>query len=224
MGLLSELQGIAAWAEDLPPPVLERAEQGLSLREVPAGGMLCHMGDPLDHWFGIASGLVKLSVVSAEGKPLTLAGVPSGGWFGEGAVLRDTVWRYSVVAMRDTTAVLMRRATFFWLLENSLPFNRFIIDQLNERLAQFVGSLEAARIFTARERVPRSLALLYNPRLYPGIDRRLHLSQEELGYLAGVSRQVANQALQQLKAQGIVSIAYGKVTVLDFDALRKFLD
>jgi hypothetical protein len=40
----------------------------------------------------------------------------------------------------------MPRATFMWLLERNLSFNRFIIDQLNERLWQFVGLAQRDRL------------------------------------------------------------------------------
>jgi len=48
------------------------------------------------------------------------------------------------------------------------------------------------------------------------------ISQEELGYLSGVSRQRANQALQRLGEIGLLRVDYGKVTVLDLEGLKAF--
>ena len=50
------------------------------------------------------------------------------------------------------------------------------------------------------------------------------ISQEELGYLAGVSRQRANQALKVLEDAGLVRSEYGGINVLDLDGLRRFGD
>jgi DNA-binding transcriptional ArsR family regulator len=60
--------------------------------------------------------------------------------------------------------------------------------------------------------------------LYPGTNRLLQISQEELGYLAGVSRQRANQGLKVLEDAGLVRSEYGGINVLDLDGLRTFGD
>ena len=85
-------------------------------------------------------------------------------------------------------------ATFHWLIERSLPFNRFITDQLNERLGQFIAAREIDRMSDADARVARSLGALFHPVLYPGVGGLLRITQQELGYLIGLSRQVATRA------------------------------
>ena len=45
---------------------------------------------------------------------------------------------------------------------------------------------------------------------------------EELGYLAGVSRQRANQALRTLEDAGLVRSEYGGIDILDLDGLSRF--
>ena len=71
-------------------------------------------------------------------------------------------------------------------------------------------------------RVARCLASLFNPHLYPGGSRDLQISQEEIGYLSGVSRQRVNQALQVLGQAGLLRVAYGGVSVLDLQGLATF--
>ena len=51
--------------------------------------------------------------------------------------------------------------------------------------------------------------------LYPGHREQLEISQEEIGYLSGVSRQRVNQALTTLGAHGLIGIEYGGVRVRD---------
>ena len=68
----------------------------------------------------------------------------------------------------------------------------------------------------------RSLAGLYNPVLYPEQLTDVQLSQEELGYLSGVSRQRVNQALQVLEKAGLVKIEYGRIRILDLAGLQTF--
>ena len=58
--------------------------------------------------------------------------------------------------------------------------------------------------------------------LHPGIGRQLQISQEELGFLAGISRQRVNRALRALADAGLVRVEYGSVTVLDLEGLRNY--
>jgi hypothetical protein len=56
----------------------------------------------------------------------------------------------------------------------------------------------------------------------PGIGQRLQVSQEEIGFLSGVSRQRVNQALHVLEGNGLLRVEYGGVTVLDVEGLRGY--
>ena len=78
-----------------------------------------------------------------------------------------------------------------------------------------VSGAEAARI-------ARCLAGLYNPNLKPETSRLLQISQEELGYLAGVSRQRTNQALRTLEDAGLGRSEYAGIDILDLDGLGRF--
>jgi DNA-binding GntR family transcriptional regulator len=97
-----------------------------------------------------------------------------------------------------------------------------MIAQLNERLGQFIGMMENERMLDTDARIARGLAALFNPVLYPGTNRLLQISQEELGYLAGVSRQRANQALKILEDNKLVRSEYGGINILDLEGLRSF--
>ncbi len=222
MTTLAEALRSAIWAQVLAPEELARVQSETIEREIPAGGYACREGEPVNHWIGVIEGLVKLSVVSAEGKAATLAGVPTGGWFGEGSLLRTEPRRYDAVALRDSRIAFMPRATFTRLLDTNIGFNRFLLNQLNERLGQFIGMVAHERLLDPDARVARSLADLFNTFLYPGVTEKLTISQEEIGYLSGVSRQRVNQALRALEDAGLLRTEYGGVTVLDPAALRSY--
>ena len=50
----------------------------------------------------------------------------------------------------------------------------------------------------------------------------LQISQEEIGYLSGVSRQSVNLALRALERAGLVRVAYGGIVIVDLPRLRNF--
>lgn len=218
-----ELQGIP-WLQTLDAEEHEHVTRELRVVTVEPGELLCRVGRPVTYWFGVIDGLLKMSNDSALGVPITFTGVPPGGWFGEGTVLKREAYRYNIQALRRSVVAGIPADTFHWLLDRSIGFNRFVMTQLNERLGQFIGAREIDRLASADERVARSLAALFHPLLYPGVGGLLRITQQELGYLVGMSRQRVNEALRVLHAAGLIRIEYGGLRVLDLDGLRRFRD
>ena len=110
--------------------------------------------------------------------------------------------------------------TFDWLLDHSIGFNRFVMHQLNERLGQFIAAREIDRLNSPDLRVARNLAALFHPLLSPNVGGVLRITQQELAYLVGLSRQRTNEALTTLAAKGWIRVEYGGLRVLDLNALR----
>lgn len=220
--LFKDLLRQTIWAKLLTPEQMARVEHDTIEQFVPKGGVVCRKGAMVDCWIGVIEGLVKINNLSADGKSVTFTGVPAGGWLGEGTLLKQEVRKYDVTALRDSRIARMPARTFMWLLDTSLPFTRFLLMQLNERLGQFIAMVEVDRLLDVDARVARCLAALFNPHLYPGTDTLLQISQEEVGYLCGASRQRANQALQVLEKEGLLKVDYGGIQILDLEGLRQF--
>ena len=220
-----ELQRIP-WLQRMDGIELERVALDLRVVVVAPGELVCRIGRPVKSWFGVIDGLLKMSSdnISSDGRglPITFTGVPSGGWFGEGTVLKNEPYRYNIQALRHSVVAGIPADTFAWLLDRSISFNRFVMMQLNERLGQFIGAREIDRLTHPDERVARNLAALFHPVLYPGVGELLRITQQELGYLVGLSRQRVNEALNALQAAGVIRVEYGGVRVLDLNRLRDY--
>ena len=214
--------GSIPWLPVLAVDDRAKAIADLRVVQVASGELLCRVGRPATFWFGVIDGLLKMSSTSAVGVPITFTGVPPGGWFGEGTVLKHEAYRYNIEALRRSTVAGISVGMFDWLCEHSIPFNRFITHQLNERLGQFIGAREIDRMNDPDARVARSLGALFHPVLYPGVGEILRITQQELAYLVGLSRQRVNEALRTLQTAGVIRIEYGGLRVLNLDALRSF--
>jgi CRP-like cAMP-binding protein len=218
----AELRGIP-WLQQLGPEARERAVAALLVGDALPGDHVCRNGRSVTYWFGVVEGLLKMSNDNADGSTVTFAGLPPGGWFGEGTALKREPYRYNIQALRKSTVAGLPIDTFHWLLDNSIGFNRFVMNQLNERLAQFISAREIDRLGNLDVRVARSLAALFNPVLYPGVGEVLRITQQELAYLVGLSRQRVNEALAALQAHGAIQVEYGGLRVLDLESLRTSL-
>jgi CRP-like cAMP-binding protein len=222
MRSLDDMLVASPWARELPADQLQRARSATIVHDLQPGNYACHKGDRANAWIGVVDGMVKLVSLSAAGKSVTFAAVPANSWFGEGSVLKREARRYDVVALRESRVAFMPETTFFWLLDNSISFNRFILTQLNERLGQFMAAFEHDRLLEPEARVAHALANMLHPQLYPGHERCIELSQDELGHLVGASRQRISQALQVLEKAGLIKADYRMIEVLDVDGLRRF--
>ena len=219
---LDDALAASLWARGMPAPARARLAAEITERQVPAGGFVVRKGAPVEAWIGVVDGLVKIATETRGGKTISFAGMPTGAWFGEGSVLKDAVWRYDAIALRPSRIAFMPRATFLRLLDTDIAFNRFLLEQLNERLGQFIGQVEHDRLLPPEARVARCLAALANPKLFPVVGASFAISQEELGYLGGLARQTVNRALKRLEDARLVRVDYGRVHILDLDGLRGF--
>lgn len=208
------------WLATLDDSQRERAVLEIRVSDALPGDLVCRTGRPVTYWFGVVDGLLKMSSDNVDGQTMTFTGVPPGGWFGEGTALKREPYRYNIQALRKSIVAGLPVDTFHWLLDQSIGFNRFVMDQLNERLGQFIAAREIDRMNSPDARVARSLAALFNPVLYPGVGQILRITQQELAYLVGLSRQRVNEALSTLQSQGVIRIEYGGLRVISLDALR----
>ena len=215
----TELGGIP-WLALLLPPERERAAAELVVSQAVPGDHICRVGREVTYWFGVVDGLLKMSSDNAQGETMTFTGLPPGGWFGEGTALKREPYRYNVLALRRSLVAGLPVETFDWLLDHSIGFNRFVMRQLNERLAQFIAAREIDRLSNPDLRVARNLAALFNPALFPGVGQVLRITQQELAYLVGLSRQRVNEALRTLEQHAVIRVEYGGLRVLDLARLR----
>ncbi|MDD5028832.1 MAG: Crp/Fnr family transcriptional regulator [Rhodoferax sp.] len=211
---------VIPWFKLLSLEERERAAADLKVTDANPGDTLCRTGRPVTYWFGVIDGLLKMSTDNSEGQTMTFTGIPPGGWFGEGTALKREAYRYNIQALRKSVVAGLHVDTFHWLLDHSISFNRFVMNQLNERLGQFIAAREIDRMTNPNIRVARSLAALFNPVLYPGLGTVLRITQQELAYLVGLSRQRVNQALTTLCEHQSIAVEYGGLRVIDLQALR----
>lgn len=206
------------WFACLPLADQERVAGSLLHHTGRRGDVMLLADSPVEGWYAVLSGLVKLQTQSVNGRSSTFLCAACGDWFGEGSAINTERRRYDVVALRDTELICLPDAEFHRLRASSLEFNQFLVSQLNLRVSQAMALIESARLRTPEQRVALSLS-----KLLWGRTRKLNLSQDDLAALAGVSRQTANQALHALAERGLVVLDFGRVDIPDDEALTRYI-
>lgn len=202
----------------MPAALQERLRDEVFAVQGDKGAVMMPAGSAVEGWHAVLSGLVMLQSPASKGRASAFIGVPDGEWFGEGSAMKPEPRKYNVVALRPTTLLCLPLPLFATLRESSLAFNQFLVQHLNMRLGQAMTIIEAGRTQSPEHRVA-----LYLSRLFWRSTRRLNLTQDELGQLVGLSRQTVNRVLRTLEALGIVSLDFGKVAIVDDEALGAYL-
>lgn len=206
------------WFASAPLAVQERLRAEVFAQQADKGAVMMPAGSAVQGWHAVLSGLVMLQSPASKGRSSAFIGVPDGEWFGEGSAMKPEPRKYHVVALRPTTLLCLPLPLFDLLRETHLAFNQFLVLHLNMRLGQAMTIIEAGRTQSPEHRVA-----LYLSRLFWRSTRRLNLTQDELGQLVGLSRQTVNRVLRTLEDQGIVSLDFGRVAIVDDEALGAYL-
>jgi CRP-like cAMP-binding protein len=192
----------------------------LRVRECAAGTLVVRAGDPPTHWMGVIEGMLRVDHTHDEEDHLTFSGIPAGGWFGEGTLLKGHAFMFSVQALRKSVVACLAAADFQAIAQRSIAFNRYAMGQLNERLAQFIAAREIDRIADDEQRLACSLLWLRNPVLFPSAGDVLLITQQDLSNLIGMSRQRVNRALSTLESRGVLRVEYRTIRFLDPQKLQ----
>ena len=119
----------------------------------------------------------------------------------------------------------MPRATFMWLLDTSMPFNRFLLTQLNERLGQFIGMVEHDRLLgpgRAARALPR--VDVQSAPLSRASARRCRSRRRRSRSSRDSRASARTRRCSGLEQAGLLRIDYGGITVTNLPGLREFED
>ncbi len=170
----------------------------------------------------VASGRVKIIRLSVEGKEFILDFIEPGQVFGETGIFDG--------GPREASAETMERSTLVSVpserLRSFLAQNPAILMRFTEMLGSRQKKLEKRLVDVAHKNAPRRLAELlvqlsqsYGVRDARGTLLRIKLSQSALGNLLGVSREIVNHAVSDLRRRGVIDVADGRVIIRNPEVL-----
>jgi CRP-like cAMP-binding protein len=135
-------------------------------RDFRAGQVVIKEGDPGDAFFVVASGQVLVSRRNEEGRPVLLARLREGAFFGEMAMLQRTRRTATVTAEVDSQIFEISRAVLDRIVREHPSVERVLENFQRQRLlATIMASHELFRPFSSADR--RSLMEKFKARRFP---------------------------------------------------------
>jgi len=205
---------------------LARLASALRIRTFPRRATIFHLGDSGQTLYLIVQGQVRIYLPSATGCELTITICRAGDFFGELALIDGQPRSASAEAMLPTTMLTLQRSAFVHLVRSDPAFGAALLTALAARLRASTAVVEHLAIPTAQQRLGRLLIELARCHGVPEADAiriNLHLTQDDLASLAGLTRETVNRQLTWLCDQGLAQIDKWYIRIPDCARLEQYL-
>ena len=202
---------------------LESLAAKLRRRNFRRGDVVFQQHDLGDRLYCVATGLVKISIVSHDGRESDIALVGPGDCFGEMSLLDGGLRSASAVAAEATETLTLSREDFLEFLRDHPPVAAQIIALLVRRLRatdEMVGDMTFLDVPT---RVAKKLLELVQIHPESRNDAGLvsvPVGHEDLSWLVGSSRETVSRALTMYRRMGILTTSHRKITITDPSGLE----
>jgi CRP-like cAMP-binding protein len=201
----------------------QRVARLCSRRRVAARQVVFNQGEPGREMFVVASGRLKISVISAEGKELSFFILDSGSIFGELALLDGERRSATVTAITPCELLVLHVDDFKRLLKDNQLIGLRMLSILAGRVRATSALYESSVFIEIPGRLASRLLELageYGVEADGSILIDLKLSQYELGTLINASRESVNKQLKTWQAQDIIAISGGRIEIREPELLE----
>ncbi len=217
---LALLRDNALFAE-LDQAAVERLASYMTRRRVRRGTTIFNKGDPGNGLMGVLSGMVKISVMSADGREAVLNIIQQGEVFGEIALLDGRPRTADATAMSDCEIMAIERRDFVPFLRSQPDIALRLIEILCARLRRTSEQVEDVMLLDLPSRLAKALLQLADKAAMPGSRQKVAITQREISQIIGISRESTNKQLRAWARRKWIRLERGGVAVLDPGALAQ---
>ena len=201
-------------------PELDSIKHLFSEERAERGEIILLEGEPTDRLFFVATGVVKLFRVSAEGKEQTLELVRPGGSINEVPVFDGGPNPASAQAMGPALLYIISKTDLESILRGHPGVALNVVKVLASRIRHLVSLVEDLSFRHVIGRVAKILLEHAGDGARPG----QRLTQQEMAAIAGTAREVVGRSLKTLEERGIIKLEHHRIVVTDEEALKQMTD
>jgi CRP-like cAMP-binding protein len=187
-------------------------------KSYPKGSVILFEDDPGDALFVIRSGRVKVVLLAEDGREVILGLLGVGEHFGELSLIDDQPRSAHVIAMEESSILVLRRDDFRRRVEASPTVAWALLQELSRRLRRADEKIGNLVLLDVPGRIAR---LLLDAAMECGndlIDKPL--THQTIAQVIGASRETVSRALRDFQDSGWVATERRRIRLLDKVALR----
>ena len=179
--------------------------------ELRARDILFHAGDSGDGCYLLREGVVKAAVIARDGQERLLAVLGPGALIGELSLIDDEPRSATISALKPCRLLHLTKTVFFRLADDNPQVYRQALKLLAHRLRDTNDAVVAQGTVTVSGRVARAFASLAEGLGDEQPDGRIllahRISQSDIAGMAGVARENASRAINDLLRAGVLARA-----------------
>jgi CRP-like cAMP-binding protein len=181
-------------------------------------------GDQPEWFYIVASGKIKITKLSHEGKEIILELISPTDIFGGVAVLRNFPYPANAVAMEDTEVIKISRKNLMRLVDRFPNLMYCIALQLGDRMKSSYDSLKNIALERVEARIAALLLKLagkVGTETKEGLVIDMRLTKQDVADMVGTTVETSIRTFSKFKKQGLLADKAGKILIKDRDGLEE---
>jgi CRP/FNR family cyclic AMP-dependent transcriptional regulator len=206
---------VRGWLSQQPTDFQDRIARLGRFQTVHAGRYIYQVGDVPDALYGLDSGLLDLTVPVGGTNDVTIHRATPGFWIGDSAILAGSVRTISLRTVTECRLFRVRASRLRALLDAHPSDWKcfFMLGHMN--ISATLAVLAEMSALSPRARFARLLLRMADE------SGKVHMTQDDLARMAGMSRATFRRSFGGLIERGIVATSYGTMSILDRVALER---
>ncbi len=188
-------------------------------RFYPKGSVILFEHDPGDSLFVVRSGRVKVVLIGEDGREVILGVLGVGEHFGELSLIDDRPRSAHVIAMEDSTLLVLRREDFRMRVESSPKVAWALLSELSRRLRRADDKIGGLVLLDVPGRIARLLLDLADETGGAAIEKSL--THQTIAQMIGASRETVSRAMKDFQDAGWITVERRRIALADRRALEQ---
>jgi len=203
----------------LTPQHIDRLSACTVTKTVKRGTNICVKGDPGTSLCAIGEGTVNISVSTVDGKDAMFNVLGKGDIFGEIALLDGNPRTADATAVTDCELFVIERRDFLPLMREEPDIALRIIEILCSKLRRTTEQAEEVMFLDLPSRLAKALMRLVDADTAGMRERKISITQKDLGNIIGMTRESTNKQLRIWKGKKWLRLERNAVVILATDHL-----
>ena len=188
-------------------------------KSYPKGSVIVFEDDPGDSLFIVREGRVKVVLVGEDGREVILGVLGVGAHFGELSLIDEQPRSAHVIAMEDTSLLVLRHEDFKRHVETSPTVAWRMLVELSRRLRRADEKIGGLVLLDVPGRIAR---LILDAADEAGSDLiEKPLTHQTIAQMIGASRETVSRAMKDFQDAGWIAVERRRIRVADRPALER---
>lgn len=188
-------------------------------KSYPRGSVILFEDDPGDSLFVVREGRVKVVLIAEDGREVILGILGVGEHFGELSLIDDQPRSAHVVAMEDSSLLVLRREDFRRRVEQNPAVAWALLMELSRRLRRADDKIGSLVLLDVPGRIARVILDAAAELGGDFIDRPL--THQTIAHVIGASRETVSRAMREFVEAGWINTERRRIRITDRAALEK---